>query len=298
MVGMRGLQGKASGTALVVLSAACFGVQPILARFAYAAGMGVSAVLAYRFLIAVPLFWLILLASRQSARMRRRDAVVLFSLGAVGYALFSTMYFDAVALIPAAAAAGLLYAYPTLVALLQSGFGRERLGARLWWALAAATVGTLMVLGASIHGLRPLGAGLALGASLAYALYLIIGHSVLARVPALPATAVMTTGAGLTLVLVSVLSGHAAPPGSLPAWAAVAGLAVITTVVSVLALFAGMARIGPTRASILNTVEPLVTAGAAALLLGERLGIPQYLGIVLIVAAATRVTSGSGKATG
>ena len=290
-----------TGAALVVLSAACFGLQPVMARIAYAAGMGVPAVLTYRFAIAVPLFWLALAALRHPLRMARRDAALLLLLGAVGYAAFSTMYFEAVDLIPAAAAAGLLYAYPTLVAVTQAALGRERVTARLWLALAGATAGTLLVLGASAQGLRPLGTLLAVGAAVGYTVYLIVGHAVLARVQPLPATAVMTSGAAFTLIGVAVLRGQAAPPATASGWAAVAGLAVVTTVVAVLALFAGMARIGPTRASILNTVEPLVTAATAALVLGERLQVPQYLGILLIVAAAgtaTRATAGSDKSPG
>ncbi len=290
-----------AGAVLVVLSAACFGVQPIMARIAYAAGMGVPAVLTYRFAIAVPLFWLALAVLRQPLKMSRRDALLLFLLGAIGYAAFSTMYFEAVDLIPAAAAAGLLYAYPTLVAVTQAGLGRERVTGRLWLALAGATAGTLLVLGASAHGLRPLGTLLAIGAAVGYTIYLIVGHAALARVAPLPATAVMTTGAAVSLIGVAVIQGQAAPPAGPTGWAAVAGLAVVTTVVAVLALFAGMARIGPTRASILNTVEPLVTAATAALVLGERLQPPQYLGIALIVAAAaaaTRAAAGSGRSPG
>jgi drug/metabolite transporter (DMT)-like permease len=290
-----------AGVALVVVSAACFGVQPILARLAYAAGMGVPAVLTYRFAVAVPLFWLALAVARRRVRMAGRDALLLFLLGAIGYAAFSTMYFEAVDLIPAAAAAGLLYAYPTLVAVSQAGLGRERVTGRLWLALAGATAGTLLVLGASAQGLRPLGTLLAIGAALGYTVYLIVGHAVLARVPPLPATAVMTTGAAFTLTGLAVIQGQASPPASPTGWLAVAGLAVLTTVVAVLALFAGMARIGPTRASVLNTVEPLVTAATAALVLGERLRMAQYLGIALIVAAAaaaSRAAAGSGRSPG
>ena len=52
------------GTILVLLSAGAYGTMPILARFAYAEGVSVAALLAYRFLFATLLF----------ALLRRRGA--------------------------------------------------------------------------------------------------------------------------------------------------------------------------------------------------------------------------------
>ncbi|HST05542.1 MAG TPA: EamA family transporter, partial [Chloroflexia bacterium] len=51
------------------------------------------------------------------------------------------------------------------------------------------------------------------------------------------------------------------------------------------AFFAGLARVGPARASILSTVEPAVTLGLAALVLGEPLTTPALLGASLILGA-------------
>ena len=53
--------------------------------------------------------------------------------------------------------------------------------------------------------------------------------------------------------------------------------------------FAGMERIGATRASILSTVEPVVTIGCSALLLGERLSCLQGFGAILVLAGAVWV---------
>ena len=49
--------------------------------------------------------------------------------------------------------------------------------------------------------------------------------------------------------------------------------------------FAGLTRIGPTRASTLSTVEPAVTVALAAIFLGERIAPMQMAGGALILAA-------------
>jgi drug/metabolite transporter (DMT)-like permease len=49
--------------------------------------------------------------------------------------------------------------------------------------------------------------------------------------------------------------------------------------------FAGLSRVGPTTASILSTVEPLVTVTLASIVFGERLSGPQLVGGALVLAA-------------
>jgi len=51
------------------------------------------------------------------------------------------------------------------------------------------------------------------------------------------------------------------------------------------AFLAGMALVGPTRASVLSSLEVIVTLVLAFLLLGERLGPRQWAGAGLILGA-------------
>ena len=69
------------------------------------------------------------------------------------------------------------------------------------------------------------------------------------------------------------------------AWLSVAAIAVVSTVVSMIAFLAGMALVGPSRASVLASLEVLVTLVLAFLLLGERLTAPQWGGAALILGA-------------
>jgi len=79
------------------------------------------------------------------------------------------------------------------------------------------------------------------------------------------------------------------PGVSLPrdprAWLSVVAIAVISTVVSMSAFLAGMAIVGPNRASVLASLEVVVTLVLAITLLGERLTPPQWGGAALILGA-------------
>ena len=52
-----------------------------------------------------------------------------------------------------------------------------------------------------------------------------------------------------------------------------------------IAFLAGMALVGPNRASVLSSLEVLVTMALAFVLLGERLTPPQWAGAALILGA-------------
>jgi drug/metabolite transporter (DMT)-like permease len=61
-------------------------------------------------------------------------------------------------------------------------------------------------------------------------------------------------------------------------------IAVVSTVAAVGLFLAGLLRVGPTTASILSTVEPVVTI-VLALVFGEMLGGVQLLGGALVLGA-------------
>ena len=66
---------------------------------------------------------------------------------------------------------------------------------------------------------------------------------------------------------------------------AVAGIGVVSTVVAMTTFLAGMALVGPTRASVLSSLEVIVTLVLAFVFLGERLGPWQWAGAALILGA-------------
>jgi drug/metabolite transporter (DMT)-like permease len=74
-------------------------------------------------------------------------------------------------------------------------------------------------------------------------------------------------------------------PATATGWLAIAGIAVLSTVVAITLFFAGLDRIGPTRASTLSTIEPLCTVLLAAVVLGETIAPVQLAGGALILGA-------------
>ena len=143
-----------------------------------------------------------------------------------------------------------------------------------------------MLAGAASGTLDPLGTAMGFGAALAYTTYILVGDRVVAGVPPVALAALVCTGATGTFARRRARHGR---PGARLRRRGL-GLARRDRARSarsraVLAFFAGLARVGPSAASILSTLEPVVTVGLAAAAFGESLGAVQLAGGALVLSA-------------
>lgn len=285
------------GVLWLLVSATGFGAMAIFIKLAYGAGLTTPTVLAVRFTLAAGLMWGLLATRRLSPRIPVRKLAGLLGMGALGYVGQSFAFFTALQTIPAATTGLLLYTYPFLVtALAWAVLGQPitRGGAA---ALGLASVGCLLVLGgpAALGGGRPLdpgGLAWGLAAAAIYAVYIVAGARLTAGVHPLVAATYIISAAG-AVFLGGSLAANTLHPGSDPVgWAAMAAIAVVCTVLPIAAFFAGLAALGPTRASILSTLEPATTVVLAALVLGEAITPAAILGGALILGAVVLQTSG------
>ena len=275
------------GTVLCLASGAAFGAMGIFGKLAYGEGATVGTLLAVRFSLAAVLFWAIVLAAGAARGVSCRDAAAGLALGAGAYTLQAGAFFAALERIDASLLALLVYTFPAMVAAAAVARGRERLDGRRGGALGLASGGlVLVVAGAGTGALDPVGAGLGLAAAVVYSAYIVIGDGLVGRVPPHLLAALVCTGAAVPLLAGSALLGELRP-GELTAagWGWLAGLAAVSTVAAISLLFAGLRRVGPTTASILATVEPLVAVLLAFLIFGETLGGIQLAGGALVLFA-------------
>jgi drug/metabolite transporter (DMT)-like permease len=92
----------------------------------------------------------------------------------------------------------------------------------------------------------------------------------------------------------TVLAGIHGPhlPREAGGWWVMAAIILVATVIPVVTFLAGMRRIGPTNASMLSTIEPIVTVGLAAVLFGEALPPVTLAGGGLILMAVLLLARG------
>ena len=98
-----------------------------------------------------------------------------------------------------------------------------------------------------------------------YATYIVVGTRVSERVSPWATASIVCSAAGAVFVVI-VASRGAHWPQTTAGWLAIGAIALVSTVAAITLFFAGLARIGATRASTLSTVEPLFTVLLVAIL--------------------------------
>ena len=117
------------------------------------------------------------------------------------------------------------------------------------------------------------------------ALYFLVNNHVMRDHQSLErAGAWAITGALLVILPVSLLAMVTFPPDAL-SWVLLTALALCSTVMPIFMYMTGIKRLGASRAAILSTSEPVLTALLALLLLGEVMQPLQLPGGALILAS-------------
>ncbi len=283
-------QRERQGVLLCMLAAAGFAAMAIFAKLAYAAGFDVPSLLLMRFVIAGAALWAIV-AIRRPARPRLRTVLLAAGLGAIGYAVQAATFFASLERIDASLASLLLYVYPTLVLVGAVLIGRERATRRRIGALALASAGTVLVLvgGGGVGALDPVGIALVFAAAVTYTAYILVSDRHGTDTDPILLTAMIITAAAVAVGAWSATHGgpdlHVAAQG----WEAVVAIALVSTVVPTAAFLLGLRRVGPATASIVATLEPVITVALAMVVFGDRLRPLQLLGGAGVIAAVVLI---------
>jgi len=224
-----------------------------------------------------------------------RDLPLCAALG-LAMAAYQVCYFRAVTLVGVAAAALLaICSAPLLIAVLAAALLGERLTSLVRLSLGMAVAGTaLLVVGPrgldQVTGHFGLGALLALGAGVSYAVYAVAAKGLLARVTPLAVAAI--TFALAAVFLAPALLGEEALLHTLSAgWPLFLYLGVGPTAVAYALFTAGLTRVPATAAGIVSLLEPLTATTLGLVVFGERLGAVGTAGALLLLLALALLTT-------
>jgi drug/metabolite transporter (DMT)-like permease len=269
-----------AGLVFILASAIFLSALGVLTQLAFNGGATVGTVAAGRFLLAAGILWLIVRMVR--ARRPTRGEISFGLLLGVGYSAHAWLFSTSLTRLDVGLVDLLLFTYPAMVMLGAVALGRDRWSLRSGVALGTVTAGTALVLVGGLHSIDPLGAVLALGAAVTYAAYILTSAGRAERTDPFLLTALVSTGAAITLTLGATAQGDVSldiAPSTF-AFIVVAGLAVAGGMST---FIAGLSRLGPSRASIVSAVQPALTPALGFVVFADRLGPEQLLGGALVV---------------
>jgi len=282
---------RSTGVLLVAVSAVTFGTLAISSRYAFADGMDTLTILFLRFALAA-LLMLALLRLRGEPLPRGSALLRLALMGALGYIGQAYCFITALNYASSGLVALLLYIYPALVTALSILILKERPAPKAYLALGLALAGTALVV--SPGGGQWQGIAMALLSAFIYSGYILVGAQVMKQVSAVQSSTIIFASAAVMAGLLMLIDGPHPPLTSL-GWGALAAIVIFATVIPVTAFLAGISRVGASTASMLSTLEPVVTVLLAAWLFGERLAPVALAGGALILFAVLLLATAKTK---
>lgn len=224
---------------------------------------------------------------RPEVALTRRDHLVLFGLSVLGISINQTLFLLGLRMTAPVSAALLSVTIPVFTAVLAVVARQERVSAGLVIGLVLALTGALELTGVT-HVDR--GATLVLVNSLSYALYLVLGRSVIQRLGALTVIRWIFTWGALSFLPIGLvpLIGALRDLSPLGAWL-LAYILVVPTIIAYLANAWALGRSTATLVTIYIYLQPLIAAALAYVQLGQPLASKVLLAGVFILSGVTVV---------
>ena len=284
---------KAKGYILGAVAAATYGMNPLFALPLYKAGMNPDSVLFFRYLFAIPVLGMMIVARGRSFKLKRKEVLPLIIMGLL-VALSSLALFQSYNYMDVGIASTLLFVYPILVALIMWIAFKEKLTLTtvLCILLALGGIGLLYKSGDG-STLNLTGIILVMISALSYAIYIVgVNQSTLKNLATLSLTFYVLLF-GLVLFLVRVDFGQSLRVAETwYLWGNLIALAIFPTAISFLCTTQAIQYIGSTPTAILGALEPLTAVFFGVVVFGESLTLRLSCGMLMIILAVTLIIAG------
>jgi drug/metabolite transporter (DMT)-like permease len=287
------------GYAMVLAATCLWGVNGTVSKGILSAGLSSPRLTEVRSTgAAVALGAALLLAQPWRLRVRRGELRFLVTFGILGLALVQWLYFFAIHRLEIGIALLIQYTAPVLIALWARFVAKERVRRRIWVALILALAGLSLVVELwQGFSLDALGTVAALGASVAFALYILLAeHAVELRDPVSLLCLGFAIAAAFWAVVqpwwsfpTGVIDDDVQLEGALvstttPVWLLMVTMIVLGTILPFLLLVGALRHISATRVALTAMFEPVAGAVVAYAWLGEELSSLQIAGGAVVLA--------------
>jgi drug/metabolite transporter (DMT)-like permease len=278
-------EGDRRDLALALAGAFAFGCTILFSRTVARDQLPPGVALGIRFGVAGCILLGVLGALRRPLLPPTGERLAAFALGLGVYAIESTFFYMGLERGTAAAVALIFYAYPAVVALVETVTGAIRLRARTLLALALAISGSAIVaIGGGQVAISKTGVLFVCGSVVMFSAYVLLSDRVLPRTDSLTAAAWTAIGASIGVVAFGAARGRLAAPSGGALAALVANGAA--TAAAFTLFFVVLDRIGPTRTGICMAFEAVTGIALAAIFLGESIRPVVALGGAAVLAGA------------
>ena len=285
-------RGRFTGILFTLLSAVGFGITPMLASGVLGAGMDSIALAFWRCLLVVPvLLLLVLLTPGCGFRMGLRQVLQVAVLSLLGAVITGILLISSYDYLDTGSATTLNFTYPIFVLVLGGLFFHQRITAWDVGCFALCSAGIVLLCGFGGQ-LSWKGFGMALGSGITFGGYLMYldQSRVMEKLHIVTFTFYYFLFGAVMLLPIVLLGERLTFHLPTAIWGQTILYALLCGFLCTFALQLGVERIGSKLASIISTLEPVVTLVVGVAVLHEQVTIVNWIGVAVILIAAMLLT--------
>lgn len=284
---------KREGILWILVSALAYSLFTVMAK-RLLDEIGPTDVLFWRFVIATPVIWVVVLfraRGRRGPNPLHVEWHPRFGMGLL-FGLLAWFAFVGVDKLPGDLYVIIIYTYPAMVALGAWLLGKPATR-QLWTALGIITVGIAFTVPEIFDGSQDaalFGFVLTLFNAALYAGYILYSERIVNDTKghhlagdSFVATAWGMVGSLIVATIVAFASGGVSVPATGLAVVCMFGLGIVSTVVSQTAFFLGVSKLGPAPAALVAASEPVMALTWLVLFLDESMRVIQVVGAALVI---------------
>ena len=278
---------KFLGIIAAIVAAVSYGTNPLWAHYLVADGVWTHSMLLGRFVLATAMLGLWAVAARQSLAVPRNDIGMVAAAGCF-FGFSSLGLFGAFRFMDSGLSCTLLFVTPVMVAALMASIAKERPGKAMLAAMALALGGVALLTkaGGGVH-FSWTGFAFVMFSAICYALYMVtVNIHRIGRLPPLVLTFWTFFSCAILMAAAALAQGAKLNfPHSATGWLNLALLALVPSILSLVAVNIAIPRIGSTATALIGALEPVTGVAIGAIVMGEAFT-PRYAaGIGLILAS-------------
>lgn len=272
------------GILYAILSSVAFGLMPIFAKVAYGNGSNPTTVLFYRFLISAIILFIYLKIKKVEIKIDKRSAWILILIGFIGYTVTTQTLFMSYNYLGVGFATTLHFIYPAVVCVIGFFFLKEKISKRKLIALILAGCGVYSLVAFENNTISAMGVILAISSGITYGLNVILlGIKSLKHIDNRVRTMYVSLGAFAGMLIYGICNNSIIYELNFKLLLCYIGIALVSTIFSIVLLLKAMEIIGAGTASILSTFEPIVSIILGIIIFGEEFTVALFIGAIFIL---------------
>lgn len=284
---------KLKGYLLGIVAAAAYGLNPLFALPLYEEGMDPNSVLFYRYLFAIIIIAVMVLARNRDFKVQKKNLPSLSFLGLM-MVISALTLFNSYKFMDVGIASTIFFIYPIIVAIIMTMFFKEKMDllTLVCILLTMFGIGLLYKTDGGLT-LNKFGILLVIISALSYSLYIVgVNHGNLKNIPTVKLTFYVLVLGEIMFFINAMFSTGLHFVNTPKVWINILGLAIFPTIVSYLCTTMAVKYIGSTPVAILGAVEPITAVIVGVCVFGEVLTRRAEIGILLIIVSVTIIIAG------